>query len=159
MRLPAGGGTIDGENRAGRLAGLAREQDQEDSVVTKSVVSTQQAPQAIGPYSQAIKLGNLVYTAGQIPLDPANGKIVDGDIEQQTERVMENLKAILSASGSSLDRVVKTTCFLANLDDFQRFNGVYARYFTAQPPARSTVEVSRLPAGARVEVECIAELG
>jgi 2-iminobutanoate/2-iminopropanoate deaminase len=127
--------------------------------VPKSVVSTQDAPQAIGPYSQAIKLGNVVYTAGQIPLDPTTGKIIEGDIEQQTERVMQNLQAILEASGSSLDRVIKTTCFLASLDDFQRFNQVYGRYFTQQPPARSTVEVSRLPAGARVEVECMAECG
>lgn len=125
----------------------------------KSVVATQQAPQAIGPYSQAIRLGNLLFTAGQIPLDPSSSKLVEGDIEQQTERVMENLKAILEAAGSSLDQVVKTTCFLANLDDFQRFNQVYGRYFTNQPPARSTVEVSRLPAGARVEVECVAESG
>ena len=123
----------------------------------KSVVSTQQAPQAIGPYSQAIRLGNLLFTAGQIPLDPATGKLVEGDIEQQTERVMQNLKAILEAAGSSLDRVVKTTCFLANLDDFQRFNQVYGRHFSSSPPARSTVEVSRLPAGARVEVEVVAE--
>ncbi|HET7034681.1 MAG TPA: RidA family protein [Thermomicrobiaceae bacterium] len=123
----------------------------------KSVVATQQAPQAIGPYSQAIRLGNLLFTAGQIPLDPSSGKLVEGDIEQQTERVMQNLKAILEAAGSSLDKVVKTTCFLANLDDFQRFNQVYGQYFTNQPPARSTVEVARLPAGARVEVECVAE--
>ena len=127
--------------------------------MAKNVVSTQQAPQAIGPYSQAIKIGNLVYTAGQIPLDPATGKLVEGDIEAQTERVMENVKAILEASGSALNRVIKTTCFLATLDDFQRFNQVYGRYFTDQPPARSTVEVSRLPAGAQVEVECIAECG
>ena len=125
--------------------------------MSKSVVSTQQAPQAIGPYSQAIRLGNLLFTAGQIPLDPATGKLVEGDIEQQTERVMQNLAAILEAAGSSLDRVVKTTCFLSNLDEFQRFNQVYGRYFTGNPPARSTVEVSRLPAGARVEVEVVAE--
>jgi 2-iminobutanoate/2-iminopropanoate deaminase len=127
--------------------------------VPKNVVSTQNAPQAIGPYSQAIKLGNVLYTAGQIPLDPETGKIVEGDVEEQTERVMQNLQAILEAAGSSLDQVLKTTCFLTNLDDFQRFNQVYGRYFTQQPPARSTVEVSRLPAGARVEVECIAECG
>jgi len=125
--------------------------------MSKSVVATQQAPQAIGPYSQAIRLGNLLFTAGQIPLDPATGKLVEGDIEQQTERVMQNLAAILEAAGSSLDRVVKTTCFLSNLDDFQRFNQVYGRHFTSNPPARSTVEVSRLPAGARVEVEVVAE--
>ncbi|HEU5425154.1 MAG TPA: RidA family protein [Nitrolancea sp.] len=125
----------------------------------KSVVATQQAPQAIGPYSQAIRLGNLLFTAGQIPLDPSSGKLVEGDIEQQTERVMRNLQAILEAAGSSLDQVVKTTCFLADLDDFQRFNQIYGQFFTNQPPARSTVQVARLPAGARVEVECVAECG
>ena len=125
----------------------------------KSVVATQQAPQAIGPYSQAIRLGNLLFTAGQIPLDPSSGKLVEGDIEQQTERVMRNLQAILEAAGSSLDQVVKTTCFLADLDDFQRFNQIYGQFFTNQPPARSTVQVARLPDGARVEVECVAECG
>ena len=100
----------------------------------KSVVATQQAPQAIGPYSQAIRLGNLLFTAGQIPLDPSSGKLVEGDIEQQTERVMRNLQAILEAAGSSLDQVVKTTCFLADLDDFQRFNQIYGQFFTNQPP-------------------------
>lgn len=123
----------------------------------KSVISTNDAPQAIGPYSQGIKLGNVVYTAGQIPLDPS-GKMVDGGIAEQADRVMKNLQAVLAASGSSMDRVVKTTCFLANLDDFAAFNEVYGRYFTNMPPARSTVQVARLPAGALVEVECIAEI-
>jgi 2-iminobutanoate/2-iminopropanoate deaminase len=125
--------------------------------MAKSRISTQDAPQAIGPYSQGMRLGNLVFTAGQIPLDPATGKLVEGDIVEQTDRVMRNLQGVLAASGSSLDRVVKTTCFLADLDDFARFNEVYARYFQTDPPARSTVQVGRLPAGARVEVECIAE--
>ncbi len=125
--------------------------------MAKSVVSTNDAPQAIGPYSQAIKLGNVVYTAGQIPLDPATGKMVDGDISAQADRVMKNVQAVLAAAGSSMDRAVKTTCFLANLDDFAAFNEVYGRYFTNTPPARSTVQVARLPAGALVEVECIAE--
>lgn len=125
--------------------------------MAKSVVSTKDAPQAIGPYSQAIKLGNIVYTAGQIPLDPATGKMVEGDISVQADRVMKNVQAVLAAAGSSMDRAVKTTCFLANLDDFGAFNEVYGRYFTNMPPARSTVEVARLPAGALVEVECIAE--
>jgi 2-iminobutanoate/2-iminopropanoate deaminase len=127
--------------------------------MAKSVVSTNDAPQAIGPYSQAIKLGNVVYTAGQIPLDPATGKIVEGDITAQADRVMKNVQAVLAAAGSSMDRAVKTTCFLANLDDFAAFNEVYGRYFTNMPPARSTVQVARLPAGALVEVECIAEVG
>ena len=127
--------------------------------MAKSVVSTNDAPQAIGPYSQGIKLGNLIFTAGQIPLDPASGKIVEGGIAEQADRVMRNVQAVLAAAGSSLDRVVKTTCFLANLDDFGAFNEVYGRYFTNMPPARSTVKAARLPAGALVEVECIAEIG
>jgi 2-iminobutanoate/2-iminopropanoate deaminase len=122
-----------------------------------SVVATDKAPGAIGPYSQAIKCGNLVYTAGQIPLDPATGKLVEGDIAAQTEQVMKNLQAILEASGSSLGQVVKTTCFLTNLDDFAAFNEVYGRYFSENKPARSTVQAVRLPAGANVEVECVAE--
>ncbi|MDQ3549678.1 MAG: RidA family protein [Chloroflexota bacterium] len=124
-----------------------------------TIVATDKAPGAIGPYSQAVKVGNLVFTAGQIPLDPATGKLVEGDISAQTERVMQNLQAILEASGSSLSRVVKTTCFLANLDDFATFNEVYARYFSENRPARSTVQAARLPAGANVEVECVAECG
>jgi len=126
--------------------------------MAKSVVATNDAPQAIGPYSQGIRLGNLVFTAGQIPLDPATGKLVEGDISVQAERVMKNVAAVLAAAGSSLDQVVKTTCFLANLDDFATFNEVYGRSFTEMPPARSTVQVARLPAGALVEVECIAEV-
>jgi 2-iminobutanoate/2-iminopropanoate deaminase len=125
--------------------------------MAKSVVATNDAPQAIGPYSQGIRLGNLVFTAGQIPLDPATGKLVEGGIAAQAERVMKNLEGVLVAAGSSLDQVVKTTCFLANLDDFAAFNAVYGRAFTSMPPARSTVQVARLPAGALVEVECIAE--
>ena len=125
--------------------------------MAKQVIATGNAPQAIGPYSQGIKLGNLVFTAGQIPLDPATGKLVDGGIEEQTRRVMQNLQGVLAAAGSSLDRVVKTTCFLANLDDFAAFNGVYAGFFGEDAPARSTVQAARLPAGAMVEVECVAE--
>lgn len=124
-----------------------------------TVVSTEKAPGAIGPYSQAVKCGNLVFTAGQIPLDPSTGKLVEGDIAAQTERVMQNLQAILDAAGSSMSRVVKTTCFLANLDDFAAFNEVYGRYFAENRPARSTVQAARLPAGANVEVECVAECG
>jgi 2-iminobutanoate/2-iminopropanoate deaminase len=125
--------------------------------MTPEVIATDKAPGAIGPYSQAIKLGTLVFTAGQIPLDPSTGKLVEGDIKAQTERVMKNLTAVLQAAGTSLDRVVKTTCFLANLDDFGDFNEVYARYFGDSRPARSTVQAARLPAGATVEVECIAD--
>lgn len=123
------------------------------------VIATDKAPGAIGPYSQAIKLGSLVFTAGQIPLDPATGKLVEGDIKAQSERVLQNLAAVLEASGSSMSRVVKTTCFLANLDDFAAFNEVYAAHFGNNKPARSTVQAARLPAGASVEVECIADCG
>jgi 2-iminobutanoate/2-iminopropanoate deaminase len=121
------------------------------------VIATDKAPGAIGPYSQAIKVGTLVFTAGQIPLDPATGKLVEGDIAVQTERVMQNLTAVLEAAGTSMSRVVKTTCFLANLDDFAQFNEVYGRYFGENRPARSTIQAARLPAGANVEVECIAD--
>jgi 2-iminobutanoate/2-iminopropanoate deaminase len=121
------------------------------------VVSTANAPGAIGPYSQAIKLGNLVFTAGQIPLDPATGQVVDGDIKAQTERVMKNVSAILDEAGSSIHKVLKTTCYLTDLGDFAAFNEVYARYMGSNRPARSTVQVAALPAGALVEVETIAE--
>lgn len=127
--------------------------------MSKEVIATTAAPAAIGPYSQAITANGLVFTAGQIPLDPATGKLVAGDITAQTERVMQNLAAVLAEAGSGFAQVVKTTCFLVNLDDFAAFNAVYARYFAAQPPARSTVQVARLPAGAQVEVECVALVG
>ena len=121
------------------------------------VVATDKAPGAIGPYSQAIKLGGLVFTAGQIPLVPATGTLVEGDVTAQTEQVMRNLAAVLEAAGSSLARVVKTTCFLENLDDFAAFNAVYGKHMGDNRPARSTVQVAKLPAGARVEVEAIAD--
>lgn len=125
----------------------------------KQIVATERAPRAIGPYSQAVIWQGLVFVSGQIPLDPLTGEIVEGDIAAQTERVLENLRAILEACGSSLDRVVKTTVYLADLNDFPQMNEVYARYFPSAPPARATVEVSRLPRGARVEIEAIAETG
>ncbi|HWV34626.1 MAG TPA: RidA family protein [Thermomicrobiales bacterium] len=126
---------------------------------TIDVVITDKAPAAIGPYSQAIKANGLVYTAGVIPLDPETKQIVGDGIEEQATRVLTSLKGLLEASGSSLDRVIKTTCFLANLDDFPAFNSIYASYFSAEPaPARSTVQVARLPMGVLVEVECIALL-
>ena len=124
----------------------------------RAVIATDRAPAAIGPYSQAIRAGGFLFTAGQIPLDPATMKLVEGDVTVQTERVMRNLEGVLTAAGTSLARVVKTTCFLVNLDDFSAFNAVYARYFPDAPPARSTVQAARLPAGALVEVECIALL-
>ena len=120
-------------------------------------IFTQQAPAAIGPYSQAIKTGTLVYTSGQIPIDPATGAIEASDITGQTEQVMKNLQAVLAAAGSSLDRAVKTLCFLKNMEDFAAFNEVYARYFTGKP-ARSCVAVAALPKGALVEVEAVAEV-
>ncbi|MBO9305913.1 RidA family protein [Thermomicrobium sp.] len=122
----------------------------------REVIRTDGAPQPIGPYVQAVRVGQFVFTAGQIPLDPASGRMVEGGIEEQTERVLENLKAILEAAGSSLSRVVRTTCFLANLEDFAAFNRIYAKYFGENPPPRTTVQAARLPAGALVEIDCIA---
>ncbi len=120
-------------------------------------VSTQNAPAAIGPYSQAIQVGEFVFTSGQIPLDPATGLVVGEDITAQTERVMQNLGAVLAAVGSSFENAIKTTCFLANMEDFAAFNAVYAKYFTTCP-ARSCVAVKTLPKGVLVEVEVIAKL-
>ncbi len=122
----------------------------------RSVVRTDSAPGAIGPYSQAISTGDLVFCSGQIPLDPATGQVVEGSIADQTRRVLDNLSAVLTAAGTSLDRVVKTTIFLADMNDFAAVNGVYGVYFTDEPPARSTVQVARLPRDVRVEIEAIA---
>jgi len=124
--------------------------------MARDVVSTTSSPLAIGPYSQAIKANGFVFTSGQIPIDPETKQLVPGGIAEQTERVMLNLAAVLDAAGSSMAKVVKTTCFLVNLDDFSAFNEVYARYFPSDPPSRSTVQVSRLPLGSLVEIECIA---
>ncbi len=122
----------------------------------KGVISTDRAPKAIGPYSQAIKANGFVFISGQIPLDPHTQQLVAGDVARQTERVMENLKGIVEAAGSSLDRTVKTTVYLADLADFAAMNEVYGRYFQSSPPARATVEVARLPREVRVEIELIA---
>lgn len=119
-------------------------------------VHTDKAPAAIGPYSQAITVGNLIFTSGQVPLDPATGAIVGSTITEQTHRVCKNLKAVLEAAGSSLEKAVKTVCYLSNMEDFQAFNEVYATYFTNKP-ARSCVAVKQLPKNALVEVEVIAE--
>ena len=127
-----------------------------DGADARAVIATDDAPTAIGPYSQAIRAGGFVFTAGQIPLDPTTMNLVAGGIAAQTERFMQNLEAVLIAAGASFADVVKTTCFLANLDDFAAFNAVYARSFPTDPPARSTVQAARLPAGALVEVECVA---
>jgi 2-iminobutanoate/2-iminopropanoate deaminase len=121
-------------------------------------VATKSAPQAIGPYSQGMKSGNLVFTSGQIAIDPATGNVIEGDVAAQTERVLNNLEAVLTASGSSLHRVIKTTVFLKSMDDFATMNEVYGKHFGHHRPARSTVEVARLPKDVLVEIDVIAEL-
>lgn len=121
----------------------------------KKKISTDRAPQAIGPYSQAIQFGNLLFVSGQVPLDPGTGNLVAGDIEAQTRQVMENLKAIVAAAGMTLADALKATCFLKNMGDFAKFNGIYAGYFGDTPPARETVEVARLPRDVLVEVSLI----
>ena len=122
----------------------------------KQIIATEAAPKAIGPYSQAVVANGIAYLSGQIPLNPATMQIVEGDIVAQTERVFENLKAVLEACGSSFDGVLKTTVYLKDMGEFARMNEVYARYFAENPPARATVEVARLPRDARVEIECVA---
>jgi 2-iminobutanoate/2-iminopropanoate deaminase len=122
----------------------------------RDVVITEHAPQAIGPYSQAIKAGGFVFVSGQIPIDPATGLIAQSEVAAQTDRVLQNLKAVLTAAGSSLDNVVKTTVFLKSMGDFAAMNEVYARFWKKAPPARSTVEVSRLPKDVLVEIDVIA---
>jgi 2-iminobutanoate/2-iminopropanoate deaminase len=126
--------------------------------VRKQIIHTAEAPQAIGPYSQAVRVGNLVFLSGQIPLDPASGNIVDGDITVQTRRVMENLGAVLRAAGAGFAEVVKTTIFLADLGHFSKMNEVYGGYFTSEPPARATVQVGALPRGVLIEIDMIAYL-
>ncbi|MSP24870.1 MAG: RidA family protein [Myxococcales bacterium] len=125
--------------------------------MSKTAIHTDRAPRAIGPYSQAIKAGALVFCSGQIALDPMTGQLVDGDVEAQARQVMSNLGAVLEAAGASFGDVVKTTIFLANLADFQKVNAIYAEYFPDPPPARATVEVSGLPRGALVEIDAIAQ--
>ena len=125
--------------------------------MTKQTISTESAPAAIGPYSQAICTGNLVFTSGQIPLHP-DGTLVEGGIEAQTEQVMRNLQAVLTAAGSSLEHVVKCTCFVADLNDFGTINKVYGSFFQKVPPARSAVEVARLPLDVKIEIEAVAVL-
>ena len=124
----------------------------------KEVIRTSQAPAAIGPYSQAIRANGMLFCAGQVPLDPATGQMVEGGITEQTRRVLENVRGVLEAGGSSFDKVVKSTVFLTTMDDFAAMNEVYAEYFTSDAPARSTVAVAQLPRGARVEIEVIALL-
>ncbi|HYG11444.1 MAG TPA: RidA family protein [Pyrinomonadaceae bacterium] len=122
----------------------------------REIVATEAAPQAIGPYSQAVSLGDFVFTSGQIPIDPKTGVFVEGGIAEQTEQVLRNLAEVLRAAGTSLEGVVKTTVFLADMNDFAAMNEVYGRYFSDEPPARSTVQAARLPRDARVEIDAIA---
>ena len=125
----------------------------------KEVLHTDLAPAAVGPYSQAVASDNIIFTSGQIPINPKTGKIEAATIEEQTEQVMKNLHYVLAQGGVAFDRVIKTTCFLADMNDFAAFNGVYARYFPENPPARSCVQVAALPMDAKVEVEVIAVQG
>jgi 2-iminobutanoate/2-iminopropanoate deaminase len=126
-----------------------------------TVIHTSDAPKAIGPYSQALQVKGFIFTAGQVGLDPATGQLVEGGIEAQTRRVLDNLTAVLAAAGASLNHVVKTTVFMQDLGEFAAMNAVYAEYFTSPEslPARSTVQVAALPRGARVEIECVAVIG
>src|SRR6266481_1717548 len=125
----------------------------------KKIISTSEAPAAIGPYSQAVRSGRLLFCSGQIPLDPKSGQIVSGDIGAQTRRVLNNISALLRAEGATFEDVVKTTIFLTDLDDFQTVNEIYGSYFKQHPPARSTVQVSALPKGAKIEIDAIADTG
>ena len=124
----------------------------------KKTIQTDNAPKAIGPYSQAVSFGNLIFTSGQIAIHPASGKIIHDGIEEQTRQVMANLKSILEAAGSDLSKVLKSSVFLNDINEFSRFNEVYATYFPVNPPARSTFQVSALPMNAKVEIEMIASL-
>lgn len=126
--------------------------------MSKTVISTAAAPAAIGPYSQAIRTGNLLFVSGQVPLDPVTGQLLEGDIRVQTRQVFKNLAAILEAAGSGFARVVKTTVYLRDLGEFAAMNEVYAEFFGDQPPARATVQVARLPRDAAVEIEVVAEI-
>jgi len=126
--------------------------------MSRSVILSESAPRPVSAYSQAIQSGSLLFLAGQIPLDPESGKLVSGTIAEETDRVIENLRAVLGAAGATLNHVVKTTIYLTNMADFAEFNQAYARHFTKDPPARTTVAVAALPLGARVEVEVVAAL-
>jgi len=122
----------------------------------RDVITTKSAPQAIGPYSQAIRANGFIFTSGQIPIDPATQQLIAGDVAAQTERVLKNISAILTAAGSRMEKVVRTTVFLKSMNDFAAMNEVYGRYFTSNPPARSTVEVARLPKDVLVEIDVVA---
>ncbi len=122
----------------------------------RTVISTERAPAAIGPYSQAIAAGSLIFLSGQLPIDPVTGALIDGDIAAMTRQIFRNIETVLAAAGSTLSKVVKVTVFLADMNDFQAMNAAYAEFFTHDPPARSTVQVARLPRDARIEIEVIA---
>lgn len=122
----------------------------------KEIITTEDAPKALGPYSAGIRAGNMVFTAGQVGIDPATGKLVEGGIETQTRQVLRNVQAVLRAAGSELDRVVKTTVFIEDMNEFSKMNAIYAEFFKEKPPARSTVQVAALPLGAAVEIEAVA---
>lgn len=124
--------------------------------MTKEIITTEKAPLAIGPYSQAVKYGNIIFTSGAIGIDPATGAFVEGGVQEQTKQCIENLKVILDASGSSLDNVLKTTVFIKDMNDFSKVNEIYGKYFTEKQPGRSCVEVARLPKDALIEIEAIA---
>ena len=125
----------------------------------KEIIATNDAPQAIGPYSQAVRVGNMIFASGQIPLDPATKEFVPGGVAEQTEQVLKNLTAVFAAAGVGLDQIVKTTVFLADMNDFNAMNEVYGKYFAQNPPARATVQAARLPRDAKVEIEAIAVTG
>jgi 2-iminobutanoate/2-iminopropanoate deaminase len=129
------------------------------TVTAPEAIHTTQAPQAIGPYSQALRVGDLIFTAGQIGLDPQAGQLVEGGIEGQTRQVLNNLKAVLVAAGSGLASIVKTTVYLQNLAEFNQMNAIYAEFFPQTKPARSTVQVAALPRGALIEIDCVAVVG
>jgi len=132
--------------------------EQEDRDMTKKVIQTEKAPKAIGPYSQAIQAGNFLFLSGQIPLDPKTGELVEGDIRQQTKQVLENIKGVLESQKLGMENVVKVTIFLKDIGNFNQVNEVYATYFPSSPPARSTVEVSKLPRNTEIEIEVVAIL-
>jgi 2-iminobutanoate/2-iminopropanoate deaminase len=141
------------------MRSLFESQQKEVFRTVRQIIQTDNAPRAIGPYSQAVVAGGFVFASGQIPIDPQTGEFVAGGVAEQTEQVMRNLTAVMEAAGTSLERVVKTTVFLADMNDFAAMNEVYGRYFSERPPARATVEAARLPRDARVEIEAIALVG
>jgi 2-iminobutanoate/2-iminopropanoate deaminase len=141
------------------LEEVAEEAEEATFPLLREVIHTDKAPAAIGPYSQAIRNGGMVYTSGQLGIDPATGKLAEGGIEPQTRQALINLATVLEAAGTGMERVLKTTVFVAHLDDFPLVNKIYGEFFNSEPPARSTVEVSRLPLGGLVEIEAIAVTG